>query len=146
MTSRTIGVCVAFSFVLLATGCGPKGPAMIPVTGTVKLDGAPVAGAGVTFMPVSGGRPATGETDANGNFKLTTEKANDGALEGDYLVAVSGVRTVGVVVNPDGTSGDTTNMRTEWFVPQKYAKPATSNLQQTVSKGMGSVDLNLSSK
>lgn len=139
-----IGVCAV---VFLTAGCGPKGPAMVPVSGVVKLDGAPVpAGAGVTFMPVGTGRPATGQTDQDGRFTLTTEKANDGALEGEYVVAVSGVRTVGAVANADGTSGDVSQARQEWFVPQKYSNQATSDLRQTVSKDMKPVELNLSAK
>lgn len=146
MTSLKFVAGVVCGLLLLGSGCGPKGPAMVPVTGIVKLDGVPVAKAGVTFMPIGGGRPATGETDQEGKFTLTTNKADDGALEGEYGVAVSGVRTTGVVANADGTSGDVSNMRQEWFLPQKYANQATSGLKQTVSKGMSPVELNLSAK
>jgi hypothetical protein len=141
-----VSVCVC-ALLVLPAGCGPKGPAMVPVSGVVKLDGVPVgAGAGVTFIPVGAGRPATGETDKDGKFTLTTEKANDGALEGEYSVAVAGVRTVGAKANDDGTSGDVSQVRQEWFVPQKYSNQATSDLRQTVSKDMKSVELNLSAK
>jgi hypothetical protein len=146
MTSRFVNAFVVLGLLAFASGCGPKGPEMVPVTGIVKLDGVPVAGAGVTFMPISGGRPATGQTDPNGKFTLTTEKADDGALEGEYAIAVAGVRTVGAIANADGTSGDVSKVRQEWFVPQKYANQATSDLKQKVSKGMPAVELNLSAK
>jgi hypothetical protein len=134
----------------LLTGCGPKGPTVIPVNGIVTLDGAPVAGASVMFKPIGegGGNPAMGETDAQGRFRLSTqlEKLRDGALEGEHAVTVRGVRIIGATANPDGTSGDVSQVREEWFVPQKYANPETSGLRQTVAQGMAEVELKLSSK
>jgi hypothetical protein len=134
----------------LLAGCGPKGPTIIPVTGTVTLDGAPVAGASVMFKPIGegAGNPAMGETDSQGKFRLTTQldKPRDGALEGEHAVTVNGVRTVGATANPDGTSGDVSQVKEEWFVPRKYANPDTSGLRQTVAKGMAEVELKLSSK
>jgi hypothetical protein len=55
----------------------------------VTLDGAPVAGATVLFMPEGqGGRPASGFTSADGEFRLTTYKDDDGALPGTYRVLI----------------------------------------------------------
>lgn len=119
---------------------------MVPVTGIVTLDGVPVADAGVMFAPTSAGRPAQGTTDATGKFQLTTEQPGDGAMEGEYEVTVTGVRTIGAAVNPDGTSGDPSQYREEWFLPQKYARRDTSGLRQTVAKGMAPIDLKLSAK
>jgi hypothetical protein len=129
-------------------GCSPSGPAVVPVTGTVTLDGAPVAKASVMFKPVAGGNPADGETDANGKFSLTTqlEKPRAGAIAGEYLVTVNGVRAVGTQAAADGTSVDAKAPQLEYFVPMKYAKPETSNLRQTVTKGMGPVDLKLTTQ
>ncbi|HMC89367.1 MAG TPA: carboxypeptidase-like regulatory domain-containing protein [Gemmataceae bacterium] len=54
------------------------------------LDGQPLPGATVLFMPEDGsGRAATGLTDSEGNFLLTTYKDNDGAVSGNYRVLVS---------------------------------------------------------
>jgi hypothetical protein len=64
---------------------------MVKVQGAVTLDGKPLAGAMVTFLPSGekgGGRPAGGRTDADGSFRLTTFKADDGALPGHYRVTV----------------------------------------------------------
>src|SRR5687768_3127557 len=99
---------IALTLLTLLAGCGPSGPAMVKVTGTVTLDGTPVEGANVMFVPASTGKPAQGKTDAAGKFTLNTDpsKPDDGAQEGEYNIAVSGVRTTGVQVNPDGTSGD----------------------------------------
>ena len=58
------------------------------VQGTVTLQGKPLAGATITFTPEKG-RPATGVTDEEGNYLLSTFKANDGAALGRYPVSIS---------------------------------------------------------
>jgi hypothetical protein len=49
-----------------------------------------LAGATVTFLPVNEkeGRAAGGRTQADGSFRLTTFKIDDGALPGQYRVTV----------------------------------------------------------
>ena len=51
--------------------------------------GQPVEGASVQFVPVDGGPPAFGTTDASGVFTLTTFKQGDGARKGEYKVTVT---------------------------------------------------------
>jgi len=126
-------------------GCSPSGPVIVPVKGVVTLDGSPVAKASVMFQPVDGGNPAIGETDADGKFSLTTqlEKPREGAIVGEHIVTVSGVRTVGTQAAADGTSVDAKPPQIEWFVPMRYAKGDTSGLRQTVAKEMPLVELKL---
>jgi hypothetical protein len=79
-----------FSFFLLPwlVGCGDAKP--VKVQGAVTLDGKPLAGAMVTFLPFNEkqGRAAAGLTQADGSFRLTTGKIDDGALPGQYRVTV----------------------------------------------------------
>jgi hypothetical protein len=77
--------------VLLAaalTGCGGNGTT--PVKGVVTLEGAPLPGATVLFMPDGDGRgrPASGFTSSDGVFQLTTYRPDDGALPGQYRVLI----------------------------------------------------------
>src|SRR5262245_47046582 len=89
---------IAVAAVLAAAGCG-GGSGPVPVRGVVKLDGQPVANAAVIFVPQApGGREAYGSTDANGAFRLTTTKPDDGALPGKYKV----------VIQPPGRAGGST--------------------------------------
>jgi hypothetical protein len=54
------------------------------------MDGKPVEGALVSFVPDdSKSRSAVGTTDAQGNFKLTTEVNGDGALPGSYKISIT---------------------------------------------------------
>ena len=72
---------------LLAAGCG-GGQRPVKVEGVVTLDGKPLPAATVTFVPPEGGRPASGRSDADGSFRLTTFRSDDGAMPGDYKVIV----------------------------------------------------------
>ncbi|MFL5241017.1 MAG: hypothetical protein ACJ8FY_02830 [Gemmataceae bacterium] len=68
-------------------GCG-KGN-LTKVEGIVTLDGKPMPGATVSFVPVSkDGKPAFGRTDNDGTFRLTTFRTDDGAMPGEYQVVV----------------------------------------------------------
>ena len=73
---------------LAALGCGQNN--MVPVKGTVTLDGQPIEGALVKFIPKPGAasHEATAVTDASGNFSLGTLKDGDGAWRGVYKVCV----------------------------------------------------------
>ncbi|WP_437192166.1 carboxypeptidase-like regulatory domain-containing protein [Planctomicrobium sp. SH527] len=73
-------------------------PNTVPVTGTIKLDGKPLAGATVVFVPKSGtaGIECTGTTDAEGRYTLKQLRGGDGAPPGTYSVVVS------ALVGPDG--------------------------------------------
>ncbi|NMC19814.1 MAG: carboxypeptidase regulatory-like domain-containing protein [Thermogutta sp.] len=78
---------------IAAAGCPGGGGAKlntVKVSGTVTLDGAPLPGATVSFVPKSdGARAAFGTTDENGRFTLTTLNPGDGAMPGSYAVSVT---------------------------------------------------------
>ena len=77
---------------LLLCGCG--GPQMSSVKGRVTFNGKPVKEAAVTFSPVGPagqketGKPATGFTEENGEYALSTFSNYDGALIGSHTVRV----------------------------------------------------------
>lgn len=83
-----IGLCCLSLIVLV--GCSGNSLGTVKVTGKLLLDDKPVEGAIVVFNPDNlGGRAASGRTDANGEFTLTTLEHGDGAMPGPYKVAVS---------------------------------------------------------
>src|SRR5438093_4900706 len=85
--------CVLIVPALLILGCssGTRRPPTYKVTGTVTMKGRPVEGATVVFVPPAKAEyePATGITDSQGHFKLSTFLADDGAQEGEYNIKVS---------------------------------------------------------
>jgi hypothetical protein len=80
---------LAAALLLAGAGCGGK-TKPVPVEGVVLLDGKPLKGALVTFVPEDGrGRVAAGLSDDDGKFELTTSTSGDGALPGNYKVTVT---------------------------------------------------------
>jgi len=87
---------------LLAAGCGgdsSKLPKLAPVTGTVTLDGQPLAGATVTLtstatspatgLPPAEGAPSFGVTDEQGRFTLKYQGRIAGAIPGPCTISIS---------------------------------------------------------
>lgn len=75
-----------------AAGC--SGSKVVPVSGTVKLDGKPYPNAIVTFQPIGGennpnpGRGSAGITDSNGRYTLVHDGKDKGAVVGRHRVRI----------------------------------------------------------
>jgi len=133
----------------LAVGCGGGGtthPDTVPVTGTVQLNGQAVEGAAVSFVGAGSSRPATGTTDAQGKFTLTSFETNDGAPPGEYTITVTKYADAGGTgtapdevdtTKPDAMYGDggTDAEEPANELPAKYATTETSPLKETVAAG-----------
>lgn len=122
-------------------GCGSGLPHPVPTEGIVILDGRPVAGAAVLFAPDAGGRPATGQTDEEGRFKLTTFEEHDGAVVGTHKVTVTLVESSYPALVQEqflaemATNGGSARLPRDvlkWVVPKKYSFTETSGLTATV--------------
>ena len=135
---------------LLAVGCQPEGPSHPPtygVTGTVTLDGNPVEGATVTFVPGQTGDPAVGTTDASGKYSLKSFGSEDGATPGEYQVTVT---KFDFAEAGGGSGGNDAEMPDDYggaaaggegaddsgknALPAKYAIAAESGLSATVTE------------
>src|SRR5690606_27270537 len=74
---------------LMLVGCGQSGgEKTYQVTGIVTFQGKPVKEAAVSFIPEKG-RPASGVTDAEGKFELSTFGSMDGAIAGGHKVIIA---------------------------------------------------------
>jgi len=142
--------CLLIAAVALAVSVGCSGDSLstVPATGIVTLDGNPVAGAGVMFIPVQEGPPASAVTDAEGKFTLETA-GQPGAVPGQHRVTVTLQKTTGVTVNEEGLEAGPAGqgqIKIEWVVPEKYSRPDTSELTAEVKSGGGPIELVLKSK
>lgn len=152
---------LAFGF----SGCGgPGGRAPIAqTTGVVTLDGEPIEGARVSFMPVEeeiAGLFSHAMTDKDGKFTMSTYGLNDGALVGRHKVIVTKPEKE-VKFDPNelsatgyggtsqyqemmagGARGRGREMGSD--LPKKYADKETSGIEILVEQGVkNDVPINL---
>lgn len=127
--------------ILTLSGCRDRGLRLVPVTGSITLDGKPLAEAGVLFRPCGELPPASGCTNSQGRFRLETLN-RPGAVLGEYSVSIvkqeaTGQNALGVA---GMGAGDVRNI-----VPVKYNKPDTSGLHVTVTAQTHDFTFDLSS-
>lgn len=131
---------LVLSPILLACGCkddGKDAPVVL-VEGTVTLDGTPVDGVKVMFSPakINEGETATGETDVEGKFKLTSinGKKNKGAVPAKYTVTLD-KSEVKKLDTPIIEKSDGVEMKI-WYVPTRLIPGKYSYQQTTPFKSM----------
>ncbi len=115
---------------LQLTGCGGGGSGveLVPVRGTVTLDGKPLEGARVTFFPQPGGRPSYGQTDPSGHYELVYIDNLRGAIPGTHKITIS------TFVEPNSDSSDPLEQQGQpETVPSNYNSQST--LTTDIEKG-----------
>ena len=91
MRNRVVAA-VSIAVVAVAVGCGDgveDYPDMGTVTGTVTLDGKPLANAAVTFVPQGATRLSSASTDSDGYYELVYSVSKNGAKTGEHKVRIS---------------------------------------------------------
>jgi hypothetical protein len=128
-------------------GCGPRGlSGLSKINGTITLNGHSLEGATITLVPSilnpQSARAASGLSDANGKFQLTTLNSGDGVFPGDYTVYVSKIISEGDILSPSeirnrGLLSEQLSEITKpkQMIPEKYTLPETSGLTITVKPG-----------
>jgi hypothetical protein len=133
------------------SGCGDGRPSLVPVSGKVTLNGAPVDGALIGFEPegIDGfNRPSIATTDSSGNFVVGTYDKADGMPTGKYKVSVLKKEVVGKLpenFNSEDTAANIQPVRYQWTVPKRYATSIDSGLTvEVTSSGMTPAEIALS--
>ncbi len=136
---------VGLLLLLGAVGCTPEsrreGPELAKVTGSITLDGEPLAGAHIRFSPETKGPAAFGVSDERGRYELRTYEPDDGAVPGKYGISITKEVTQGgmefeseaakdayVKENGEPPARETTNT-----VPEKYSSKKTSELTAEIT-------------
>lgn len=83
-----VWLCLCALLMLLCAGCGPGGPELVPVEGTITLDDEPLANASVEFQPEHGS-PSIATTDRQGHYVLKYGPDRPGAMVGTHTVRIS---------------------------------------------------------
>jgi len=138
----------AISFSGCIQGSTPKSdlPKLKPVSGKITMDGKPLPGVIVTFLPKDEkGSMSIGESDESGAYKLSFV-GMPGAASGDYQVMLSyktasdgsvvDLRTQSALIMPKRAVGALERM------PKDYA-PGTTTLTAKVPEAGGSIDFDL---
>ena len=133
---------------LTLVGCQNNPMGVVPASGEVKLDGVPLAGATVTFIPQDEkGQIASATTDDAGKFQLNTPGSPiPGAIPGSYTATVTKMDQVNAhntEATEDEKIGSGTKSTSSYdpppavkhITPDKYRTHTTSDLKCTVEKG-----------
>jgi hypothetical protein len=108
------------------TGCESRFPKTVPVSGKVTWQGRPLPDGMVAFIPTTTGeghptRSAGGEIGAEGTYRLSSYRPNDGAQPGEYRVTVTSYSS-------RSRRGDVDVKQTISRIPERYGKPSESGL------------------
>ena len=130
---------LGLGLLLCGLGCDGRPPKLVPVSGRVTLDGAPLADAYVSFQPRGDrgnevpGPASVGKTDSNGRFTLALVRPNEpsspaavGAVVGPHRVVIRKVHSAAAA--PGEESG-----RYQEGLPARYN--AETILEFTVPAG-----------
>jgi hypothetical protein len=108
----------------IVAGCGQNPEARVAVSGRVLIDGDPLTGGTIRFVPETG-RPASSAIHSDGTFRVSTESVNQlskvGLARGKYRVQVSASNVI-----------DDATIR--WNAPARYADFRTSGLGVAIEK------------
>lgn len=83
---KNLGLGVGLLLLAVSLGCGDGGPSLIPVKGTVTVDGQPAEGVSILFH--GGNVVSTATSDASGSFSVVTD-GDPGMIAGSYKVTAS---------------------------------------------------------
>jgi len=129
-------VCLLSCLTLLPCGCGQKETG-IPVSGQVKLDGAPLTGVSLNLFDTEKGVSATSLLDADGKFEMANSLP-----PGTYVVTVSPP----LASHPAGAEGKPTIPKLPANLPKKVMDLRTSDVKATIAPPVAVLDLQISSK
>lgn len=117
---------------VLCVGCGKGGPSLVPVTGSVMVDGKPAEGATLIFFPKDASLTLipSAQADASGKFSIITDGKN-GIPTGAYDVTVTW---------PDPSVKPTESQRMQGLIESgpdllggKFGKKGASGLKVDIS-------------
>src|SRR5262249_26962492 len=146
--SQRFTIVLGVSAIVIVCGCSGDDSGLgrrYQVTGKVTYKGAPVPHGTITFVPTKPpppeGRAATGEIK-DGSYSLSTTGNQDGALPGDYNIAVIATEMdLASAVSPGAQGGmihqgDAAHLNAiknaKKLIPDKYGVSETSGLKATV--------------
>ena len=142
MRIHSVALCICSLMLLALAGCPARReePKLVPVQGTVTMDGKPLAGASLMF-----GGVAFGETDANGHYELSRGEKR-GVPAGEYTVVIEKWTEPDGSVYRSAEGVSPMEAGATQQIPARYSNPEQSELKKKVPDGGGTIDFELKSK
>jgi hypothetical protein len=131
---------------LLVLGCGQSQSSnLVPVAGTVTLDGQPLGNATLFFMPQgeTKGNGGGGTTDAAGKYQANSVRGEKGLHPGSYKVTVS--RRLMPDGKPPPPDDKPMESPARESLPGQYSDQGQTTLTANVAAGGGPIDFALKS-
>jgi hypothetical protein len=129
MKMKMLALLAIAASAVLVSGCA-KDTGHRKTTGVVTVDGAPIEGATVVFIPAAqGGASGSAITDAKGAYSATSGSVGEGLLPGEYKVTISKREEV---VDPDQAAFEAGEITYDELQERKYGK---GNLSGTGAVG-----------
>ncbi len=143
--------CIVSVSLLALSGCTSKA---CKVTGVIKMDGEPIEGVSISFVPKTDGQGelAAGTSVAGGAYEIKTLSGDivDGTVPGTYTVVLrkSEVLWDGKSwMHPAGGGEPVKSTTLKELLPKQYTSSATSPFTATVEKGKpNTFDFDIKSK
>jgi major membrane immunogen (membrane-anchored lipoprotein) len=157
--SKPLAIALSISAAVAVLGCSDDESGLgrrYTVSGKVTYKGAPVPHGTVNFLPSKppppAGRAATGEIK-DGNYSLSTAGNNDGALPGDYNVAIVAMdvdmasaassKAEGGRIHEGDAAYQKAIKTAKQLIPVKYGAGETSGLKATVDSSSKAINFDL---
>lgn len=135
------------AFLVLLPGCGKKGPniELVFVSGTAIMDGRPLEGASIVFIPLKSQQPqpSWGFTDADGNYSLKSSQGKVGTATGPYRIVIS--KMVMADGSPIPAGSQTGGADGKELIPYPHSDPRQSTHLVEVTQDGDMFDLFLES-
>lgn len=123
-----------------AIGCGPGGPATVPVTGKITIGGQPANNVSISFIPETAGAPTASGTATNGSYTLYTGvDGKPGAVVGKYKVTLAAQGGSDEAAYRSGKAPGTGGLP----FPAEYGDPSKTPLSKEVTAAGGAIDLEI---
>jgi hypothetical protein len=121
MNMRTAIALSGLALAMALTGCGPSGPKLYPVSGTVTYNGMPLPEGHIIFMPTSAGEVEDADKIKDGRFAFL-------ARPGSKKVKILATRGEGPV---DPQMGMQPQVQ---YIPPKYSSAELTELTAVVAE------------
>ena len=148
VSRNRIGIVLACLVWMAGCGGGDTGTTqkLVAVSGTLKIDGAPISNAIVNFIPegTTSGDSFYGTTDDAGEFLLSSRTGQEGCGVGLYKVIFSKMAMKDGSPSPEGSDAITSGATEQ--IPPKFNNPEMSQVMADVPEGGKVLDFDLKSE